>query len=381
VIVALGYPLSGVLAADANVSVGNVSALAGVADDTRYLQISAPVQPGNSGGPLLDASGHLVGIVTSKLDAMRVARFTGDIPQNVNFALKAEVARTFLDSKGIAYQTAHSDRQLSPADVSGVVRPFTAHDECEQEGAQSAAAPKTLSPPTATAGQPTLEQFNQCLDPYSSLDQTIKQCTAVIEWMTATASALGNSSRESYPVAQASFYKLRGAAYHQKGQYDLAIADFTEAIYVNPMDSDAYYHRGEAREDKRDYGHAIEDFTKAFVSGKASAATRVGHIYSETRDYRMAMQWFQAGAEKGDAGAMDMIGVFYVARIPPDCTSARIWIEKAIAAGDELAKQQRRSGFDGRCTTGKCGAVSARFGSDPIPADRVTAIAPLRTTS
>jgi S1-C subfamily serine protease len=40
------------------------NALAGIADDSRYLQISAPIQPGNSGGPLLDASGHLVGIVT-----------------------------------------------------------------------------------------------------------------------------------------------------------------------------------------------------------------------------------------------------------------------------------------------------------------------------
>jgi S1-C subfamily serine protease len=72
-IVALGYPLSGVLATTANVSVGNVSALAGLADDSRYLQISAPVQPGNSGGPLLDASGHLVGVVTAKLDALRMA--------------------------------------------------------------------------------------------------------------------------------------------------------------------------------------------------------------------------------------------------------------------------------------------------------------------
>ena len=48
---------------------------------------------------MLDASGYLVGIVTSKLNAAQVARFTGDIPQNVNFALKAEVARTFLDKQ------------------------------------------------------------------------------------------------------------------------------------------------------------------------------------------------------------------------------------------------------------------------------------------
>jgi S1-C subfamily serine protease len=121
-VVALGYPLAGLLASTANLSVGNVSALAGLGDDSRYLQISAPVQPGNSGGPLLDASGRLVGIVTAKLDAARVAKFTGDIPQNVNFALKSEIARTFLDSKGIAYRKAPSDQQLSPADVGDVAR-------------------------------------------------------------------------------------------------------------------------------------------------------------------------------------------------------------------------------------------------------------------
>jgi len=98
-VVALGYPLSGLLATTANVSVGNVSALAGIADDSRYLQISAPVQPGNSGGPLLDTNGHLVGIVTAKLNALRVARFTGDIPENVNFAIKAEVALRFWTAK------------------------------------------------------------------------------------------------------------------------------------------------------------------------------------------------------------------------------------------------------------------------------------------
>jgi hypothetical protein len=139
-IVALGYPLSGLLATDVNVSVGNVSALAGIADDSRYLQISAPVQPGNSGGPLLDASGHLVGIVTAKLNALRIARFTGDIPENVNFALKTEVARTFLDSKHIEYQTARSgQQQLSPADIGDLARSFTVHIECERADAQSTA--------------------------------------------------------------------------------------------------------------------------------------------------------------------------------------------------------------------------------------------------
>jgi hypothetical protein len=128
--VVLGYPLSGLLATSPNLTVGNVSALAGMGDDSRYLQVSAPVQPGNSGGPLLDASGHLIGIVTAKLNAAAVARFTGDISQNVNFALKAEVVRTFLDSRRISYETAHSEKQLSPADVGDIARPFTVQIEC-----------------------------------------------------------------------------------------------------------------------------------------------------------------------------------------------------------------------------------------------------------
>jgi hypothetical protein len=153
-IVALGYPLAGLLATTANVTVGNVSALAGLGDDSRYLQISAPVQPGNSGGPLLDASGHLVGIVTGKLNAALAIRITGDIPQNVNFALKAEVVRTFLDSKGIAYHSAPSDKQLSPADVGDITQPFTLRIECEGTGTQ-VAMPAAPSPPTSRPSKKT----------------------------------------------------------------------------------------------------------------------------------------------------------------------------------------------------------------------------------
>jgi len=107
-IVALGYPLHGLLASGVNVSTGTVSALAGLANDSTRVQISAPVQPGNSGGPVLDLSGAVVGIVVSKLDALRVAKAIGDIPQNVNFAIKGDVARLFLEGHGVSLQSAHA---------------------------------------------------------------------------------------------------------------------------------------------------------------------------------------------------------------------------------------------------------------------------------
>jgi Trypsin-like peptidase domain len=155
-IVVLGYPLSGVLATGPNLTVGNVSALAGLGDDTRYIQISAPVQPGNSGGPLLDTSGHLVGIVTAKLDALRVARAIGDVPQNVNFALKAQLAREFLDSKQISYRTEKSTNRLAPADVGEIARPFTVYITCTKN-ARVASAP---APERASAAEPEVETPN-----------------------------------------------------------------------------------------------------------------------------------------------------------------------------------------------------------------------------
>lgn len=129
-VVAVGFPLHGVLASGVNLTTGTVSALAGLGDDTRFLQISAPIQPGNSGGPLLDLSGNVVGVVVSKLDAIRVAKAIGDIPQNVNFAINATVARGFLDAKGVKYETAPSNKKLEAADVGELAKKFTVVVEC-----------------------------------------------------------------------------------------------------------------------------------------------------------------------------------------------------------------------------------------------------------
>lgn len=129
-VVALGYPLAGVLASEVNVSFGYVSAIAGLADDTSKLQISAPVQPGNSGGPLLDQSGNLVGVVVAKLDAVKVAKAIGDIPQNINFAIKGEIAQMFLKAHKVNFKTATTAKKLENTDIATRGRGFTVLVEC-----------------------------------------------------------------------------------------------------------------------------------------------------------------------------------------------------------------------------------------------------------
>jgi serine protease Do len=86
-----GFPLTGLLSSSGNFTVGTITSIAGLGDDSRIMQISAPVQPGNSGGPLLDRSGNVVGIIVSKLNALRLAQVTQDMAQNINFAIKASI--------------------------------------------------------------------------------------------------------------------------------------------------------------------------------------------------------------------------------------------------------------------------------------------------
>jgi uncharacterized protein len=129
-IVVYGFPLSGVLASAGNVAVGNITALAGLGNDSRFLQISAPVQPGNSGGPLLDRNGIVVGIVVAKLNALEIASTTGDIPQNVNFAIKASVAAAFLDAQRVTHAESAVVGALSTPDIAERAKSFTVQVVC-----------------------------------------------------------------------------------------------------------------------------------------------------------------------------------------------------------------------------------------------------------
>jgi S1-C subfamily serine protease len=124
-VVAIGYPLHGLLTSDLTVTTGVISSLAGLYNDTRFLQISAPVQPGNSGGPLHDASGNVVGVVTAKLNALRIAKATGDIPENINFAIKTGALRDFLDNSAVSYSTAEPGSEMKTADIASAARTYT----------------------------------------------------------------------------------------------------------------------------------------------------------------------------------------------------------------------------------------------------------------
>jgi len=94
------------------------------------IQTDTPINPGNSGGPLFNAAGQVVGIVVSKLNALRIAKATGDVPQNINFAIKSSLARKFLDRHKVKYRTASRPFGSSPAKIAQAARKYTVLIRC-----------------------------------------------------------------------------------------------------------------------------------------------------------------------------------------------------------------------------------------------------------
>lgn len=129
-VIAIGYPFHGLLSSDFTVSTGIVSSLSGIVNDMRYLQISAAVQSSNSGGPLLDTAGQVAGVVAAKLDALKIVKAAGDIPENINFAIRIGALWDFLDNSAVDYQTADAKTELKTTDIAQNARAFTLLISC-----------------------------------------------------------------------------------------------------------------------------------------------------------------------------------------------------------------------------------------------------------
>ncbi len=94
----VGFPDIGLQGFAPKLAKGEIASLSGAADDPRYFQISVPVQPGNSGGALVDERGNVIGIVSAKLDASAALAASGALPENVNYAVKSSLLLSFLES-------------------------------------------------------------------------------------------------------------------------------------------------------------------------------------------------------------------------------------------------------------------------------------------
>jgi S1-C subfamily serine protease len=139
-----GFPYSGVLSSSGNCTLGYVTSLSGMKDDTRFLQTSTPVQPGNSGGALVDMSGSVVGVVVAQLNAIAKS-----VPQNVNFAIQPSFVMNFLSVKGAPPKwSSTTGTRKPPNEVCDIAKRFTIQVYCQgtPKTASGSTGPLVLSP-------------------------------------------------------------------------------------------------------------------------------------------------------------------------------------------------------------------------------------------
>jgi len=373
-----GFPLRGLLATNGNLTVGYVSALRGLGDDRNYVQITTPVQQGNSGGPLYDGSGHVIGVVVAKLNALRLMLATGDVPQNVNFAVGIGAVRQFLKQNNVQIAEEESTSELPLPEIARKAKLSTYLIECETQDAVLQ-APSTVATPSEsprntgdpepsatgrqqpvpvelgklkfsdirrpyptlspnvfeiaisnagpdrvteltiafrrTSGQPCsrnleeydgFKKFNLNLPPGDSVvltgefsAQAMSFCivralgppvglaacynSTVVTDVAIAACTSAIQSGEVQGASLAAAYVSRGNRYDDKGDYDRAIVDYTEAIRLHPKLDYAFFRRGWDNARKNEYDRAIADSSQAIRLNSRSEAALLVRAYSNVR--------------------------------------------------------------------------------------------------
>ncbi len=106
----LGYPNIGLQGNEQKATFGYINSNSGLKGDLRYYQISAPIQAGNSGSPVFDTYGSVIGIATSTLNQSATLKSTGHLAQNVNYSIKITYALPLLISNNVQYNKTKNDR-------------------------------------------------------------------------------------------------------------------------------------------------------------------------------------------------------------------------------------------------------------------------------
>jgi len=290
-VVAVGYPLQGVLASEASITTGTVSALAGPGNDARFLQMTAPVQPGHSGGPLLDQSGFIVGIVESRLSDLAM------FPENDDFAVDGAVAKAFLDAYNIEYDTGIPTLELESADIGEAAKRFTLLLQCYAE---------TLE-----------ERYHRLLTERRALEaerKAIKQHLVKAKPGRAGMSRMRAIERETQEYERKAQRNAFDLAYNDflNGNFDRAGIAFQHVVEDYPtttVTADAHYWLGESFYYQHDYIQAIKAFehmsneypTNAKIPASllklGQAAQQVGAVHMSKRSFRRVLEEFPSSEE------------------------------------------------------------------------------------
>jgi TPR repeat protein len=288
---ALGFPLVTIQGFEPKVTNGIISSLAGLLDDPTTFQITNPLQPGNSGGPIVSADGQVVGIASSVLSGRRMAATTGVMPQNVNYAVKSNYLIEFLRSmSGLDFAVSQkpAGNARSAADIIAEAERSLVLIIVEK--------PSTSSAKAAGSGQTTADDF------------------------LSLASAMAAYRRSDYDAAAATFRQLAEAG-NARAQFALG------ALHRSG--------RGVARSD----AEAAKWYERSAKQGFTAAQASLGGLYLAGRGVPQsdaeAAKWLGLAAARGNAGGQASFGLLHMEGrgVPKDEAQGVNWFRLAAEQG------------------------------------------------
>ena len=131
-ILVAGYPYGDAFSSTIKVTKGIVSSKKGIANDTGQFQVDAAVQSGNSGGPIYDDKGNIVGMVIYQLNKIKLVKETGSLPENVNFGIKSSSIKQFLSTAGFSSKWSYKDKRISTKELAKIAEKQTVMIKCKR---------------------------------------------------------------------------------------------------------------------------------------------------------------------------------------------------------------------------------------------------------
>ncbi len=288
---ALGFPLVTIQGFEPKVTNGIISSLTGLLDDPTTFQITNPLQPGNSGGPIVSSDGQVVGIAASVLSGKRVAARTGVLPQNVNYAIKSNYLVEFLRSvPGLDFPVSR-EAAVGARSAADII--------AEAERSLALIIVEKPSAGSAKSGGPARAE----VDDFISM-----------------ASAVAAYRRGDYEAAAATFRQLAESG-NARAQYALG------ALHRSG--------RGVGRSD----AEAAKWYERSAKQGFAAAQASLGSLYLTGRGVPQsdaeAAKWLELAAAQGNANGQANFGLLHMQGrgVPKDEAQAVNWLRLAAGQG------------------------------------------------
>ena len=330
-IYALGFPLVTIQGFEPKVTNGIISSLSGLLDDQGTFQITNPLQPGNSGGPIVTADGQVIGVAASVLSGRTVVARTGVLPQNVNYAVKSNNVIEFLGKVpglDFAPAAASTGAGRSAADIIADVERSLALIIVE----------KPAAPAQAGGGVKSSTR--------SEADDFFAMATATAAYRRGDRETAAAGFRELAEAGNARAQYALGFLYRSgRGvpQDDAEAAKWYERAaeqgYANAQASLGVLYfsgRGVPQSD----AEAAKWFRLAAAQGNATGQANFGLLHLEGRgvpkDEVLGIRWLRLAAEQGHAGGQASLGVAYRngRGVAPDDAVAVKWLRLAAEQGN-----------------------------------------------